>query len=310
MPATSTHVPVLLHESLQGLRIKGDGTYIDCTFGRGGHSQLLLESLTSQGRLFLLDQDPSAIEYAQQKFGGDERVKIIHQTFANLAKVGRDHNLLASADGIFLDLGVSSPQLDEAQRGFSFSHDGPLDMRMNTSAGITAAEWLANVSMKEFTNVLYEFGEERHSKKIASKVLEEQQVSAITTTKRLAEIIKTCYPSNYQGIHPATRTFQAIRIAINEELQSLQKGLDAAFDLLNGGGRLVVISFHSLEDRMVKRFIRDTRQEDLLPKLPVMPELNDHLKSVGKLIRPSEKELEANPRSRSARLRVAEKVLK
>jgi 16S rRNA (cytosine1402-N4)-methyltransferase len=310
MPATSTHVPVLLHESLRGLRIKGDGTYIDCTFGRGGHSQLLLENLTSQGRLFLLDQDPSAIEYAQQKFGGDERVKIIHQTFANLAKVGRDHNLLASADGIFFDLGVSSPQLDEAQRGFSFSHDGPLDMRMNTSAGITAAEWLANVSMEEFISVLYEFGEERHSKKIAGKVLEEQQVSAITTTKRLAEIIKTCYPSNYQGIHPATRTFQAIRIAINEELQSLQKGLDAAFDLLNGGGRLVVISFHSLEDRMVKRFIRDTRQEDLLPKLPVMPELKDHLKSVGKLIRPSEKELEVNPRSRSARLRVAEKVLK
>jgi len=310
MPATSTHVPVLLHESLQGLRIKGDGTYIDCTFGRGGHSQLLLESLTSQGRLFLLDQDLSAIECAQQKFGSDERVKIIHETFANLAEVGRRHDLLAKVDGIFFDLGVSSPQLDEAQRGFSFSHDGPLDMRMNTSAGNTAAEWLASVSAKELIAVLFEFGEERHAKKIAGKILEQQQVSAIKTTKQLAEIVKDCYPSNYQGIHPATRTFQAIRIAINEELQSLQQGLDAAFDLLNGGGRLAVISFHSLEDRMVKRFIRDTKQQDLLPKLPVMPELNDHLKSVGKLIRPSEQELEVNSRARSGRLRIAEKVLK
>jgi 16S rRNA (cytosine1402-N4)-methyltransferase len=303
-------VPVLLHESLQGLSVKGDGTYIDCTFGRGGHSQLLLESLTNQGQLFLLDQDPSAIECAQEKFASDERVTIIHQTFANLAEVGRKHKLLAKVDGIFFDLGVSSPQLDEAQRGFSFSHDGPLDMRMNTSVGVTAAEWLASVSEKEFVSALREFGEERHAKKIANKVLEQQQVSAITTTKKLAEIVKTCYPAHYQGIHPATRTFQAIRIAINEELLALQKGLDAAFDLLNGGGRLAVISFHSLEDRMVKRFIRDTKQEDLLPKLPVMPELTDHLKSVGKLIRPSEQELEINPRARSARLRIAEKVLK
>jgi len=310
MSTISTHVPVLLHESLQGLSIKGDGTYIDCTFGRGGHSQLLVESLGSQGRLFLLDQDPSAIECAQQQFGHDERIKIIHQTFANLAEVGRQHDLLAKVDGVFFDLGVSSPQLDEAQRGFSFSHDGPLDMRMNTSAGITAAEWLASVSLKEFISVLREFGEERLAKKIASRVLEKQQVSAITTTKELAEIVKTCYPTNYQGIHPATRTFQAIRIAINEELQSLQQGLEAAFDLLNGGGRLAVISFHSLEDRMVKRFIRDTKQEDLLPKLPVMPEMKDHLKSLGKLIRPSEEELKVNPRCRSARLRIAEKVLK
>ena len=310
MQMTNTHVPVLLHESLHGLRIKPEGIYIDCTFGRGGHSQVLLEKLNSSGKLYVLDQDPSAIECAQQKFCNDERVKIIHQTFAKLAEVGRSNDLLAKVDGIFFDLGVSSPQLDEAQRGFSFSHDGPLDMRMNTSAGITAAEWLASVSVKEFISVLREFGEERLAKKIASKVLEQQQISAITTTKQLAEIVKTCYPNNYQGIHPATRTFQAIRIAINEELQALQHGLEAAFDLLNGGGRLAVISFHSLEDRMVKRFIRDTKQQDLLPKLPVMPELNDHLKSVGKLIRPSEEELEVNPRSRSARLRIAEKVLK
>ena len=310
MQVTSTHVPVLLHESIKGLRVKSDGTYIDCTFGRGGHSQLLLQSLASQGRLFLLDQDPSAIECAQQIFSRDERVTIIHETFANLAEVGREYELSANVDGIFFDLGVSSPQLDEAQRGFSFSHDGPLDMRMNTSIGYTAAQWLESVSVNDFIKVLREFGEERHAKKIANKVHDEQQVSAVTTTKRLAEIVKTCYPSNYQGIHPATRTFQAIRIAINEELLALQKGLEASFDLLNGEGRLAVISFHSLEDRMVKRFIRDTKQEDLLPKLPVMPELNDHLKAVGKLIRPSDEELEVNPRARSARLRIAEKVLK
>ena len=310
MTVSTVHVPVLLRESLQGLNIKNNGTYIDCTFGRGGHSQVLLESLSSQGRLFLLDQDPSAIECAQEKFGSDERVQIIHQSFAKLAEVGAEYELLAKVDGVFFDLGVSSPQLDEAQRGFSFSHDGPLDMRMNTSAGVTAAEWLTSVSAQEFTRVLYEYGEERYAKKIVSKVQQQQQNSAITSTKQLAEIVKACYPPHYQGVHPATRTFQAIRIAINDELLALQKGLEAAFTLLNSGGRLVVISFHSLEDRMVKRFIRDTKQEDLLPKLPVMPELIDHLKSVGKLVRPSEQELEINPRSRSARLRVAEKVLK
>lgn len=305
-----SHVPVLLNESIQGLKIKADGVYIDCTYGRGGHSRKILEQLTGPGKLFVLDQDPSAIECAQEELSGDERVKIIHHTFANLAQVGKENDLLAKVDGIFFDLGVSSPQLDEAQRGFSFSNDGPLDMRMNTSAGTTAAEWLESVSAKEFITVLREFGEERLAKKIASRVLEQQQICAITSTKQLAEIVKTCYPTNYQGIHPATRTFQAIRIAINEELNALQQGLEAAFDLLNGEGRLVVISFHSLEDRMVKRFIRDTKQEDLLPKLPVMPEINDHLKSVGKLIRPSEEELEVNPRCRSARLRIAEKVLK
>ena len=204
MQASSTHVPVLLRESIQGLRIKGDGIYIDCTFGRGGHSQVLLECLSGQGQLYVLDQDPGAIEYAHERFGNDERVKIVHQSFANLAEVGRDSDLVARVDGIFFDLGVSSPQLDEAQRGFSFSHDGPLDMRMNTSTGITAEKWLASVSAKEFIAVLREFGEERHAKKIANRVLEEQQISAIKTTKRLADIVKTCYPVNYQGIHPAT----------------------------------------------------------------------------------------------------------
>lgn len=304
-----SHVPVLLDEVLQALRVKEDGVYVDCTLGRGGHSQRLLQELSSQGRLFLLDQDPSAIECAQQKFGGDERVQIIHDTFANLQEVGKRNDLLAKVDGIFFDLGVSSPQLDDADRGFSFSHDGPLDMRMNTSTGETAAEWIAGVSLNDFISVLCEYGEERHAKKIATNVLENQRRDEITSTKQLAKIVKACYPSNYQGIHPATRTFQAIRIAINQELQALQKGLQAAFDLLDGNGRLVVISFHSLEDRMVKRFIRDSKRADLLPKLPVMPELGDNLQAIGRLIRPSERELEENPRARSARLRVAEKIL-
>lgn len=311
MQMATTHVPVLLNESIQGLRIKSDGTYIDCTFGRGGHSQVLLENLSDQGRLFVLDQDLSAVSCAEEKLGGDARVKIFHESFANLKTVASQNDLYLNVDGVFFDLGVSSPQLDVAQRGFSFSHDGPLDMRMNTSSGYTAAEWLAQVSINELITVLREYGEERYAKKIASKILQQQQHEAIKTTKRLAEIVKACYPPSYKGVHPATRTFQAIRIAVNQEMKALQLGLAAAFDVLKDGGRLVVISFHSLEDRMVKRFIRDTKQEDMLPaKLPVMPEFNNYLTPVGKLVRPSEQEINVNPRSRSARLRIAEKVLK
>jgi len=311
MQETLAHVPVLLHECIQGLRIKADGIYVDCTFGRGGHSQVLLGQLTDKGRLFVLDQDPSAVAYAEGKFGNDSRVKILHETFANLQIVASDNELNTNVDGVFFDLGVSSPQLDEAGRGFSFSHDGPLDMRMNTSSGHSAAEWLAEISADELTTVLYDFGEERYARKIALKILHEQQHKAINTTKRLADIIKGCYPPGYKGVHPATRTFQAIRIAVNKELDALQKGLEAAFEMLNDGGRLVVISFHSLEDRLVKRFIRNTKQEERLPvKMPVMPEFNNYLKPIGKLVRPSEQEINANPRARSARLRIAEKVLK
>lgn len=311
MQDTYTHVPVLLHESIEGLNIKGNGTYIDCTFGRGGHSQLILENLTKQGRLLLLDQDPTAIAHAEKLFSNDARVKIHHQTFASLKTLSSEYDLHANVDGILFDLGVSSPQLDETQRGFSFSHDGPLDMRMNTATGQTAAQWLATVSVSELTKVLRDFGEERYAKKIASRVLQEQHQDAITTTKRLAKIVKSCYPSSYQGVHPATRTFQAIRIAVNEELSALRDGLQAAFDMLADGGRLVVISFHSLEDRIVKRFIRETSKDDyLMAKLPIMPEQNNYLKPIGKLVRPSEQEIRVNPRARSARLRIAEKVLK
>ena len=311
MQETLTHVPVLLHESIQGLSIKRSGTYVDCTFGRGGHSQLLLKKLSTQGRLIVLDQDPSAIAFAKEIFGNDKRVKIIHETFANLHAVAINAELHENVDGVFFDLGVSSPQLDEAQRGFSFNRDGPLDMRMNTDSGDTAAQWLNSISSNELISVLREFGEERYAKKIAIKILEEQQQEAITTTQRLANIVKACYPPGYKGVHPATRTFQAIRIAVNKELDALQNALAAAFSMLNHGGRLAVISFHSLEDRMVKRFIRDSKQKEQLPiKLPVMPEFNNYLMPVGKLVRPSEQEINANPRARSARLRISEKVLK
>ena len=308
MPALQTHEPVLLEETLEALRVKPDGVYIDCTFGRGGHSQSLLDCLSPQGRLYLIDQDPSAIQFAKKHFGSDNRVRFVHESFANLLEIGESHGLREYVDGILFDLGVSSPQLDQAARGFSFNNDGPLDMRMNTMTGESAAQWLTHVTLDELIKVLREYGEERHAKKIATKILTEQKKSTITTTKHLAEIVYSCYPANYQGIHPATRTFQAIRIYINQELDALHHGLRAAFELLASNGRLAVISFHSLEDRIVKRFIRETRDQDIPKNLPVIVEAERHLRAVGKLIRPQERELASNPRARSARLRVAEKV--
>ncbi len=308
MPDFPHHVPVLLEEALDGLRVTPEGTYIDCTFGRGGHSQQLLSRLDSNGKLYVLDQDPSAIEAARERYCNDQRVQVVHDSFANLQQIGEQHKLIAKVNGVFFDLGVSSPQLDVADRGFSFTQDRPLDMRMNTDTGITAAQWLEQTSIADLITVLREYGEEKFAKKIAIRVCEAQQQSPILTTKRLSDIVSACYPKSYQGIHPATRTFQAIRISINKELQALQSGLDASFEMLCSGGRLVVISFHSLEDRIVKRFIRDSKGEDLMPRLPVMPEQKDYLKSIGKLIRPSEAEMETNPRSRSAKMRVAEKV--
>ena len=309
MPAPQAHLPVLLNAALDALNIKSAGAYIDCTFGRGGHSEALLEKLSAQGSLLLLDQDPDAIACAQEKFAHDKRVKIRHSNFSCLNDLAEENDLYAQVDGIFFDLGVSSPQLDTAQRGFSFSHDGPLDMRMNTTTGNTAAQWLAGVSVSELAVVLKEYGEERYAKKIAGKILREQKNKPITTTRRLSEIICACYPQNYQGVHPATRAFQAIRIAVNQELACLQQALRASFDLLNHGGRLVVISFHSLEDRIVKRFIKMSQRQDPLPKMPVMPAPVSHLRMIGKMLRPSAEEIALNPRARSACLRVAEKVV-
>ena len=309
MPASQSHIPVLLNALLEALNIKPAGAYIDCTFGRGGHSQALLEKLSCQGSLFLLDQDPDAIAYAQARFAHDARVNIRHSNFACLDKLAKENNLYAQVDGIFFDLGVSSPQLDNARRGFSFSHCGPLDMRMNTTTGETAAQWLAGVSTSELAGVLKAYGEERYAKKIAGKIRQEQNHKPITSTRRLSEIVCACYPRNYRGIHPATRTFQAIRIAVNQELASLQQALQASFNLLNHGGRLAVISFHSLEDRIIKRFIKCSRQQQPLPKMPVMPKPADHLRMIGKMLKPSADEIALNPRARSACLRVAEKVM-
>ena len=309
MPASAVHVPVLLNETLQALQIRPEGFYIDCTFGRGGHSQSILNDLSEQGRLLLLDQDLGAIQVAQKMFGKDNRVTIKHDSFANLLGIGKKLNLLDRVDGILFDLGVSSPQLEQSERGFSFNNDGPLDMRMNTTSGETAEQWLANVKLDDLITVLRNYGEERYAKKIASKILAEQKTNTISTTRQLAEIVESCYPSGYQGIHPATRTFQAIRIYINQELDALQQGLQAAFELLASKGRLVVISFHSLEDRIVKRFIRDTKNQDIPKNLPILMEMDRYLKTVGKLVRPTEAEILMNPRARSARLRIAEKIV-
>ena len=305
-----THVPVLSEESLQALNIKPDGIYIDCTFGRGGHSQLFLNQLSDQGRLYVLDQDLAAIEVANERHGNDPRVIILHSSFEDLLQIGEDYNLLNNTDGIFFDLGVSSPQLDNAERGFSFTRDGPLDMRMNNSVGQTAAEWLAACTWQELIDVLRDFGEERYAKKIATKVMQEQEKAPLTSTLQLAEIIKGCYPRYYQGIHPATRSFQAIRIAINRELEALKTALDCAYQLIKMSGRIVAISFHSLEDRIVKRYIRDSRPSQGLARLPIPYQPSEHLVAVGKLVRPTEQEMELNPRSRSSRMRIAEKVFR
>ncbi|MEM7304303.1 MAG: 16S rRNA (cytosine(1402)-N(4))-methyltransferase RsmH [Pseudomonadota bacterium] len=303
------HVPVLLNEAQMAMQIKPDGIYIDCTYGRGGHSQAFLSQLSAQGRLFVLDQDPTAICDAKEKLSADKRVKIFHQNFGHLQSLGIEEDICGKVDGIFFDLGVSSPQLDNAKRGFSFNHDGPLDMRMNTSQGQTAAEWLDSITAPELFNTLKEFGEERYAKKIANRILSVHKEKAICTTRQLAEIVKDCYPKNYQGIHPATRTFQAIRIALNNEFEALKKGLASSFELLAIHGRLIVISFHSLEDRIVKRFIRNTKGENKLPKLPIPHQAEIYLKEIQKLVRATEQEININPRSRSAKMRIAEKVM-
>jgi len=309
MADTEAHVPVLLAETLEALKINIDGCYIDGTFGRGGHSAGLLEALSPQGRLIVFDKDTAAMEEANQRFAGDHRLHFRHDSFAHMAQLGTEQDLFGKIDGVMLDLGVSSPQLDESERGFSFSRKGPLDMRMNTTTGETAAEWLAHVEKAELVRVLRDFGEEKLAKMIAAKIIQYRTDNVLENTQQLAEIVSGCYPSRYTGVHPATRTFQAIRIHINQELDDLAQGLSDAFNLLAVGGRLAVISFHSLEDRIVKRFIRDTRVSHTPKHLPVIEQTTPYLKSVGKLVRPGDAECERNPRARSGRLRIAEKVM-
>lgn len=311
MTTEMEHRPVLLDEVLDGLQIRADGIYLDGTFGRGGHSAAMMAQLGEGGHLLATDKDPQAIATAEQRFGDDQRFEIVKGSFTMLAEEAQKRGWYGKVDGILLDLGVSSPQLDDASRGFSFMHDGPLDMRMDPESGVSASEWLASAKQSEIAEVLKEYGEERFAKRIAGaivKVCAEQ--GPIATTAELSKIVKEANPKWERDKHPATRAFQAIRIYINRELDDLDAFLAQAVDLLAPGGRLAIISFHSLEDRRVKQFIRkQAKGDDFPPDLPVLDsQLNRRLKLVGKAIRATKGEVAENPRARSAVLRIAEKV--
>ena len=310
MMGSNAHVPVLLGPVLEGLKIKGNGCYVDGTFGRGGHSKAILERLTANGRLIAIDRDPQAIASAPQALLSDPRFELIRGESAQLEKFIDERDLRGSVDGVLLDLGVSSPQLDEAGRGFSFLRDGPLDMRMDPDAGISAADWLARVDEKELKRVLKTYGEERNAARIARAIVSARDEAPIRRTAQLAKIIADAAPSHGDRIHPATRSFQAIRIVINDELEQLRAVLEQSVNVLRHGGRLCVISFHSLEDRLVKRFIRESsRESEQYRGMPSVPaEFRPKLKAVGKLIEATAAEVEANRRARSARLRVAERL--
>ncbi|GAB4223701.1 MAG: 16S rRNA (cytosine(1402)-N(4))-methyltransferase RsmH [Gammaproteobacteria bacterium] len=304
------HQPVLFKEVLHALAVVPDGVYLDATLGRGGHSRGILQQLSTRGRLLMLDKDPHAITYAQQEFGTDPRVTIYHSSFAHAQMWIEQLDLMGKLNGILMDLGVSSPQLDNAGRGFSFNHDGPLDMRMDTSQGLDAATWLAHASAEEMMDVFKRYGEERFAKRIAQAIVRQRINQPLCTTRQLAEIVAAANPAWEKHKHPATRVFQAIRIFINRELEDLQIGLAQSLDMLAIGGRLAVISFHSLEDRIVKQFMRHQEQGQTLPaKLPIRhSEINQRLRRVGKAIKPEKAEIAHNPRARSAILRVAEKI--
>ena len=308
MNLADAHVSVLLSEAVDALAIRADGLYVDGTFGRGGHSRAVLQRLGPQGRLIAFDRDPLAIAAGQAV--GDARLTLVHSAFSalddELARLG-----VQAVDGVLLDLGVSSPQLDDAARGMSFRFDAPLDMRMDTSRGQTVAEWLAEASVGQITEVIREYGEERFAHAIAKAIATARAGGAVATTGQLAALVEKAVRTREPGQHPATRTFQALRIFINQELEELSRVLPVCVSRLRPGGRLAVISFHSLEDRIVKRFMRDESRPPVLPRrLPVraadLPA--PRLQLVGKAMRPSEAEVAANPRARSAVLRVAERT--
>lgn len=302
-----SHTPVLLQAAVEGLKVRADGVYVDCTFGRGGHSREILERLGKRGRLIALDRDPAAIA----AHGGldDDRLRLVHRSFSELRGV-LDECGVERVDGILLDLGVSSPQLDDGMRGFSFRADAPLDMRMDTSRGITAAAWLAGADEQEIREVIRNYGEERFAKQIAAAIVAARARKPLATTRELAGLVATAVRTREPGQDPATRTFQALRIHVNQELEELMSVLPQCVAALAPGGRLVVISFHSLEDRIVKRFLREQSQPPQMPaRLPVRAaELPfPKLSLVGKLQRPAAGEVTANPRARSAIMRIAER---
>nr|WP_274520623.1 MULTISPECIES: 16S rRNA (cytosine(1402)-N(4))-methyltransferase RsmH [Ectothiorhodospira] len=305
-----THRPVLLEEALAGLAVQEDGIYVDATFGRGGHSAAILERLGPEGRLIALDQDPQAQAVASRRFGDEPRFQFLRGSFADLSALLEGCAVMGQVRGLLLDLGVSSPQLDDATRGFSFMNDGPLDMRMDPDRGESAAQWLAHAGEGEIAKVLRELGEERFARRIARRLVEAREEAPVERTGRLAELISEAVPRHERHKHPATRSFQAIRLHVNRELESLDACLAQISRVLAPGGRLAVISFHSLEDRRVKRFIRRQVEGEPVPRdLPVrdLPP-GRTLRHIGKAQRAGEAELAVNPRARSAVLRVAERL--
>ena len=306
------HMPVLHDEVLRQMNIKSDGYYVDATFGRGGHAKSILKRLGTKGRLVVMDKDPEAIRYARALFGADSRVAILHDDYERLSDHIASLGMAQKIDGVLLDTGVSSPQLDDAARGFSFQRNGPLDMRMNPEQGQPASAWLAQAEESEIARVLREYGEERHSKRIARRIVEARKAGCIDDTATLSALISSCMPQGRNHKHPATRSFQAIRMHINQELAHIQKLLESIFEVLAIGGRLLVISFHSLEDRIVKRFFKTHGSTPKIPKgLPVrdceIPS-NIRLVIIGKAIKAGVDELRDNPRARSAVLRVAQRT--
>lgn len=308
--AIAGHETVLLEEAVEALVSDPDGCYVDGTYGRGGHAAAILQRLSPKGRLLVIDKDPSAIEHARQQLGRDARVMIEQASFAQIGKIAAVRQLTNKVNGVLLDLGVSSPQLDDPARGFSFAQDGPLDMRMDSSKGISAAQWLAQAGEQEIATVLREYGEERFAKRMAKAIVAERKVTPITTTKHLAQVVAAANPAWEKNKHPATRAFQSIRIYINRELEDLSTLLGQVLEVLSVGGHLVVISFHSLEDRIVKQFIREQEKGPALPRrLPVTADqIKQRMRRLGKAIRPTDAEVRRNPRARSAIMRAAEKV--
>jgi len=306
--SNEAHKSVLFDESIEALNIIPDGIYIDGTFGRGGHSAEILRRLGPEGKLYAFDKDPEAIAHGEKVFKDDSRFTLVHSSFENLSKQAEAWGITKKVNGILLDLGVSSPQLDDAERGFSFMRNGPLDMRMNSNQGLSAATWIAEEKETEIVKVLKEYGEERYAKRIAGAIVKAREEAPIETTHQLAEIIKVAHPAWEKHRHPATKSFQGIRIHINEELTDLSKCLEQMLDVLAPEGRMAIISFHSLEDRIVKQFLKKQAKGDDFPvDLPVtVSQLNQKLKTVGKAIKPSKREVAENVRARSAILRVAE----
>lgn len=305
------HQPVLLDEVIEQLAIRPDGIYVDLTFGRGGHSREILKRLGPDGRLIAMDKDPVAVSEGENGPFRDSRFSIRHGSFIELERFIDELELRSRVDGALLDLGVSSPQLDDPERGFSFTREGPLDMRMNLDQGMDAATWLNQSEKNYIIRVLREYGEERYARRIATAIVEERKEQPFTTTKQLAELVVRVVPTHERGKHPATRVFQAIRIAVNDELEELKQCLAQCLQVVAVGGRIAVISFHSLEDRIVKRFFqKEAKGNEYPPGLPI-PEsqIKRRLKIIGSLIRPTDAEVEQNIRARSARLRIAEKLL-